>query len=199
VSTVAIILAADTGEGFETPKYLAPMDGTPMLVKVLEDSKSWNVDSRVVVLGPDAEMVATEVAAAETSNAPATVIIDPEWAEGASSPLRVALDFVMMDHSVTNCLVARGDQPGVTADIVDALLHRAEETHADAVVPKYRYATGWPVLIGHSLLERLRGMEGEFNLHEVISMHAAAIEECWFDQLTPPVLNTSVDLLNQRR
>lgn len=198
MSTVAIILAADTGEGFETPKYLAPLDGTPMLAKVIEDSESWNVDSKVIVLGPDAEIVATEILSNETSNVPLTVIIDPEWAEGSSSPLRVALDFVMMDHSVTNCLVARGDQPGVTSDIVDVLLHRAEETHADAVVPKYRYARGWPVLIGHSLLERLRGMEGEFKLHEVISMHAAAIEECWFDQLTPPVLNTSAALLNQR-
>lgn len=189
MSTVAIILAADAGEDFETPKYLAPIDGSPMLTRTLDDAESWNVDGVFVVLGPDAEAVADVI-----SDASATVIIDPEWSEGASSPLRVALDLVMRDTSVTNCLIARGDQQGVTGEIVDALLDRAEETHADAVVPKYRYARGWPVLIGHSMLERLRGMEGDFKLHEVISTHAAAIEECRFDELTPPVLNTAADV-----
>jgi len=194
VSTVAVILAADTGEGFSSPKYLTSIDGVPMVRRVVLDSLEWNVHGRVVVIGPDDELVADAI-----SDLSVTVIVDPEWEEGASSPLRAALDHIMRDRQVSNCVIARADQPGVSARVVDALVERAHETHADAVVPKYRYARGWPVVIGHGLLERLLGLEGDFQLHDVISTHASAIEEYHFDELGKQILDSADQVMHRRR
>ncbi len=193
MSIVAVILAADSGEDFPSPKYLTPIDGVPMIRHAVLDSLDWNVDGRVVVVGPDDEPVADAI-----SDLAVTVIIDPEWEEGASSPLRAALDHIMKDRQVTNCVIARADQPGVPASVVDALVARAESSAAEAVVPKYRYARGWPVVIGHELLERLLGLEGDYQLHDVIAMHAANVEECHFDDLGKQILN-SPDQVTQRR
>lgn len=194
MSTVAVILAADTGEGFSSPKYLTPIDGVAMLRQVVLGSFDWNVQNRVVVIGPDHELVADAIA-----DLSVTVIVDPEWEEGASSPLRAALDHIMRDRQVSNCVIARADQPGVPARVVDALVERAQDSHADAVVPKYRYARGWPVVIGHGLLERLLGLEGDYQLHDVISMHATTIEECHFDELGTQILNTADQVAHRRR
>lgn len=194
MSTVAVILAADLGEDFSSPKYLTLIDGVPMIRRVVLDSLEWSVEGRVVVIGPDDEPVADAIA-----DLAVTVIVDPEWEEGASSPLRAALDHIMRDRQVSNCLIARADQPGVPARVVDALVERALESHADAVVPKYRYARGWPVVIGHGLLERLLGLEGDFRLHDVISMHASAIEEYHFDELGKQILNSADQVMHRRR
>ncbi len=194
MSTVAVILAADIGEGFSSPKYLTSIDGIPMVRRVVLDSLDWSVQGRVVVVGPDGELVADAI-----SDLSVTVIVDPEWEEGASSPLRAALDHIMRDRQVSNCVIARADQPGVPARVVDALVERAQESHADAVVPKYRYARGWPVVVGHGLLERLLGLEGDFQLHDVISTHASAIEECHFDELGKQILDSADQVTHRRR
>lgn len=189
LSTVAIILATDPGEGFPTSKYASLIDGEPMLRIAVREALSWSVDSCFVVLGPDAEDNATII-----QDLDVTTILDPEWDEGSSSPLRVALDLVTRDLGVERTVISRADQPGVGADIVNALVARAVETQADAVVPKYRYQRGWPVVVGSPLWQRMLGLEGDYDVQSLISMHAATIEEVWFDRLAPPVLATIDDL-----
>ena len=180
MSTVGIVLANDEGEGFTGPKYGSLIHGTPMLRRTVEAALTWGLHDIIVVLGADAEATAEVI-----GDLSITTIIDPEWAEGSAAPLRAALDLVTRDKQITRSLIARGDQPGVTREVVSALLGRAEESEADAVVPKYRYARGWPVVIGTSMWQRMLGLEGEYDLQNLISMHAATIEEVWFDQLSP--------------
>lgn len=89
MSTVAVILAADTGEGFSSPKYLTSIDGVPMVRRVVLDSLEWNVHGRVVVIGPDDELVADAI-----SDLSVTVIVDPEWEEEPRRP--------SVRHSITS-------------------------------------------------------------------------------------------------
>lgn len=178
--TVAILLATDAGDGFAGPKYLTDVGGVPLIERAVSESLAWNVTDRVVVVGPDAEAVSDAIGTFSV-----TTLIDPEWEEGTSSPIRAALDLVTRDRSVTHCLFVRADQSDHPSGVVDELLRRAEASGADAVVPKYRYARGWPVVIGQHLFERLLGAEGDVDLLNVISMHADSIEECWFDRISP--------------
>jgi len=193
MSTVAIILATDEGEDFEGSKYLADVAGAPLIANVVAASMEWDVLDRVVVLGSDGEKVAEAIADYDV-----TTLIDPEWGEGAAASMRAALDFVSRNRSVDRCLVVRADQIDLPSSVVSELLDRAEATGADAVVPKYRYARGWPIVIGSSLFPRLLGSEGDLDLHNLVSMHANAIEECWFDQLAPPLITSAEDLPRRR-
>jgi CTP:molybdopterin cytidylyltransferase MocA len=164
-----------------------------MLQGVVNDAVLWPVDEVLVVLGADAAEIIETV-----DFTGATVVIDSEWSEGSASPIRAALDLASRDRSTRRCVIARGDQPGITADAVQELVDAAIETGADAVVPKYRYAVGWPVVLDFSLWEHLLGSEGSVNLLDFVASHASAVEEVWFDYLPPATFATSADLSRSR-
>lgn len=194
MSTVAIVLAADSDTEFEGPKYLAMIHGEPMLQRVVNDATSWPVDEVLVVLGPDAEEIIASIDFKGT-----TVVVDPEWSEGSASPIRAALDFASRDRSINRCVVARGDQPGVDARTIGDLIDVVRDTEADAAVPKYRYAIGWPVVLDFSLWELLLGGEGSTDLQHLVASHAGRAEEVWFDHLAPMTYTEPDDLPDVRR
>jgi CTP:molybdopterin cytidylyltransferase MocA len=193
MSTIAVVLAAEPGEGFEGSKYLADVHGVPMLHTIVNEVTRWPVDDVVVVLGSDAEEIVER-----TDFGTATIIIDPGWNEGNASPIRAALDLVTRDRSVDLIILVRGDQPGIEASLARALIDVARETDADAVMPKYRYARGWPVVIGPGLWDTFLSIEGSLDVRDVIATHANMTEEVWVDHLEPSVIADQDDLLSAR-
>jgi len=189
MSTIAVVLAADAGDGFEQPKYLTLVHGVPMLQRVVDEALSWPVDEVVVVLGSDGETIVESITFKDT-----TVLIDPEWSEGGASPLRAALDMISRTSESSLVVLARGDQPGIDADLVGELIDVAAETQTDAVVPKFRYAQGWPVVLSPRLWTHFLGLEDSVDVHAVITTHAASVEEVWVDHIAPPILATVDDL-----
>ena len=194
MSIVAVILAADHGQGFPTPKYLSPVRGSTLLDAVVADATSWPVDEVMVVLGADAQEVE---AGADLKGV--SVLVDPEWAEGAASPIRAALDLLSRDRGVSHVLLARGDQPGIGAGVGDRIAAAASAERVDAVVPKYRYALGWPVAVARSLWDVFLGLEGAIDVHDLIATHASSTHEVWFDHLSPAVITGVDDLPTARR
>jgi len=189
MSIVAVVLAADQGEGFVQPKYLTMVQGTPLLEGVIHEAKQWPVDEVIVVLGSDGELIADGMNVNDMS-----IIIDPEWEEGGASPLRAALDLVSRDRSIDLVVLARGDQRGIGSDLVGSLIAAAREASADVVVPKYRYARGWPVVIAPALWSFFLGLEGPVDVHDVIKTHAQNVEELWIDHLAPPIIDNADDI-----
>ncbi len=194
MSTVAIILAADAAQGFSGSKYLEPLRGKRLLQHVVDDCAEWPVESVIVALGSDAEEIVDAI-----DFGSCTVVMDPEWAEGSASPLRAALDLASRDRVTRRCVVARGDQPGIGGETVGALIDKASDTSADAVVPKYRYAVGWPIVLDYSIWEHLLGGEGSVDLHDVVASHARAVEEVWYDSLSPQTYERPDDFPSARR
>ena len=77
MSSVAVILAADPGEGFIGSKYLTKTEDGLLLDRVVTDAVTWPVDEVIVVLGADAGEIES---ACDLSNV--SVLVDPEWEEG---------------------------------------------------------------------------------------------------------------------
>lgn len=189
MSTVAVILAADPGSGFTEPRSLTQIRGVGLLDSVVEDARTWPVDALYVVLGADADAVAEGCDLDGVA-----VLMDPEWREGNAAPLRAVLDLLSRDRSIRRAVIARGDQPGVKPEVVASLIEVADETEASAVVPKYRYARGWPVLVANDLWDIFLGLEGHVEVHDVLAAHSVAVSEVWIDQLSPTVIETPDDL-----
>ena len=194
MSIVAVILAADRSEGFPSSKYLAEVRGTKLVDLVVADAMTWPVDEVVVVLGADDEEVERASSLSDVS-----VLVDPSWDEGSASPIRAVLDMASRDRSVTHCVLARGDQPGVDAGIVGALIERARATEADVTVPKYRYTRGWPVVLARSAWDVFLGQEGSIDVHDVVATHARSVEEVHVDHLAPRIIERLEDLPSPRR
>lgn len=182
--TVALIVANDPGTGFERSKYLEPVRGVPMIERIAVETADWPVDDVMIVLGPDADEI---IAVADLGEA--TIVIDPEWKEGLAASLRVGIDLLQRDGVTDRVVVALGDQPGVEVETVAALLERPSV----AVVPKYRYRRGFPVVLSSDLWDQLLGLEGPVDLHDLLESHPAGVEEVWFDRLEPSRLAGPAD------
>lgn len=186
---VALVIAADRGPGTGSPKQLLSFGGRPLIEVVIAEARTWPVDDVMVVLGSDAETV---LSGADLGRA--VVVIDPEWREGSASPLRAGLDTVTRAGEFEMAVLAHGDQPGVTADIVAALLRTRTDHKAAAAFPRYRYAPGWPIVAHEELWPWLLSLEGNPELLDLLRSHPRGAEEVWFDQLAPPRLDSEDDL-----
>ena len=102
------------------------------------------------------------------------------------------------DRSVDRVILVRGDQPGIEHDVAELLIESAQDD-ADAIVPKYRYAQGWPVIIGVSLWDRFLSLEGSVDVLDVVASHAHVVQEVWVDHLEPHVVVTKDDLVRWYR
>ena len=189
MSATAIVLATDRGVGFVGPKYLTDVRGRTMIERVIDDTATWPVDRVIVVLGADADVLLD----AEVLDA-VDVIVDPEWEEGLAAPVRAALDHVETDAAASHVVLARGDQPGIDAATVSALVDRAVTTGAGAVVPKYRYARGWPVVLARSAWDALLAREGALDVLDLLAAHPERVEEVWVDRLAPKAYVRADDL-----
>lgn len=165
-----------------------------MIVQAMENCLAWDVDERVLVLGSDAEEIAPLI-----DDPRITVVIDPEWKEGSSSPIRASLDLVTRNRSVERCVLAKADQVDVRPEIVNELIEAALVSDADVVLPKYRYARGWPIVIGPEMWGHLLGQEGDADLLDTVSLHARSVDEVWFDRIGPVSLTSAEDVMEEDR
>ena len=185
--TVAVVLANDPGSDFAGSKYLCDIDGVALIDRSLADASVWPVDDVVVVLGPEAEAIASTLGSWD-----ATVVIDPEWEEGSAASLRVGLDVVMRGPAADFVVIAYADQPGVLARDVSDLMEAVDG--AAAVVPKYRYRRGFPIVLARETWEHLLGMEGNVDLLGLLESHPEGVAEVWFDHLESPRIRHPEDI-----
>lgn len=189
MSAVALIIAADRGGESGPPKQLLPVGPQPVIEIVVAEAFAWPVEEVVVVLGAEAETI---LEAADLGSA--TVVIDPEWAEGAASPLRAGLDTLTRAGGHETAVLAHGDQPGVTAEIVAPLLEARAEQRALAAYPRYRYAPGWPIVVHEEMWPWLLGLEGDPELLDLLRSHPQGVAEVWLDRLAPSRREIADDL-----
>jgi molybdenum cofactor cytidylyltransferase len=185
----ALILAAGGSRRLGRSKQLEPWGSTTLLGHVIDLVESFPVDETWVVVGADLDRVVNEI-----GPRPVGIIQNPAWESGLSSSLRVGLDALTRLSKADAALVLLGDQPSVRADVVTALIERHRRSRALAIVPKYRYSMGNPVLLGRSLWPRLMSLEGDEGAMRLLQAHSEWVEEVWVDSLPPRDIDTQADV-----
>lgn len=191
MKVAAMVLAADVGSGFVGPKHLAPFLNSTLIEHVVAEVAEWPVDDVFIVLGPHAEEIADRADLAD-----ATVVFDLEWKEGEAAALRVGIDYLYRLDEYDTVVLTHADYPGTRSDEVARLIEQHRQSHRPAVVPKYRYAVGHPVVIGEMLWPRLISMEGSSIFDQVLATHPDWVEEVWFDRLPGKRILTPDDLVD---
>ena len=171
------------------PKQLEPWGSTTLLGHVIDLVESFPVDETWVVVGADLDRVVNEI-----GPRPVGIIQNPDWETGLASSLRVGLDALTQLSKADGALVFLGDQPVVRADVVTALIEKHRRSKAMAIVPKYRYSQGNPVLIDRALWPRLMSLEGDQGAQRLLQAHSEWVEEVWFDSLPPRDIDTQADV-----
>jgi len=188
-----VVLAGGGSRRLGRSKQVEPWGDGTLLGHVVAAVRALPVDEVWVVLGARFEQVLAEVDLTDCG-----VVENPEWEEGIASSIRVGLDAVTRLSRADLALLVLGDQPDVPADVVNGLIEAHRRSKALAVVPKYRYSRGNPILVDRALWPRLMSLEGDEGAKRLLQAHPEWVEEVWFERLAPRDVDTDADISDLR-
>ncbi|MFL5627946.1 MAG: NTP transferase domain-containing protein [Ktedonobacteraceae bacterium] len=184
-STAAIILAAGSssrmGEGRH--KLLLPLNERPVLAHVIEATLASRARPIVIVLGHQAEQVRSQIASYVEHTA-ITLIENPDYLQGMSTSMHIALEVLASNDyknkytglEVDSALITLGDQPLITAQIIDALIDAWHKTGKRIVAPLYAGKRGNPTLFAACLFAELQEVSGDEGGRSVLARHKQELE-----------------------
>jgi molybdenum cofactor cytidylyltransferase len=189
--TAAIILAAGSSSrmGAGRHKLLLPLAGQAVLAHVLEAALASQARPILVVLGHQAETVRSRMGVYMTSQE-VTCIVNPDYLQGMSTSLRAALA-ALLSHDYTrgeaeagnvdSALVMLGDQPLITAHMIDTLINTRHSTGKRIVAPLFDGKRGNPILFARSLFGELMQVSGDEGGRSVLARHWEEVETVELD------------------
>jgi molybdenum cofactor cytidylyltransferase len=143
------------------PKQLLPVDGQPLLGLVTSRVCASRLGEVVVVLGGNA----TEIEAAVDLGR-ARVVLNPEHAVGLSTSLKAGI--AALDRDVQRVVIVLGDQPDVSAEIIDALLDLHQTSGLAAAALSIDGLLHPPIVLDRRLWPELAALEGDVGCRAVI-------------------------------
>jgi len=169
----AVVLAAGASRRYGAPKPLLPWGGTTLLDHVVGQARASQATQTVVVVGHQAERMAQALAHRQVDER-VQIAYNEEWEVGLSTSVRTGLR--ALPDSVSAALFLLADQPGITAELINAVIRRYRETLAPIVAPRHRGHRGNPVLFDRSLFGDLMKLEGDRGGRALIERHTTEVE-----------------------
>jgi molybdenum cofactor cytidylyltransferase len=182
-----VVLAAGTGSRFGGTKQLEVVDGKPLAQHAIDAAAAAGLDEILVVTGHDAEAVE----AALTLPEGARFVRNPNFRDGQATSLAAAFHDIAEDSEATVVLMA--DQPGVTSEVVTALVNRFQETRKEIVRAVYRGGPG-PSLLSREIYAEAGHLRGDIGARALMASHPEWVEEVAIDADVPPDIDTRDDL-----
>jgi molybdenum cofactor cytidylyltransferase len=148
-----LVLAAGGSRRLGEPKQLLPYRSGTLLDHTLSTARASRFDQLIVALGGSSEEIRRRV---DLSGA--DVVENPGFGEGCSSSIAAGLGAI--DPRSELLVLTLGDQPGVTPDVVQALIAGTER---DTILAACRYddGRGHPLAFGRALFGELRELHGD--------------------------------------
>ena len=162
-----LVLGAGGSTRLGRPKQLLPYGEGTLLGHVAGTSRACGFDQTIVAIGGSAADVRAGV-----DLAGAEVVVNDAYGAGCSSSIAAALAAV--DPRCEVLVLMLGDQPGVTAETVHALL--AGRGDAPLAVCRYDDGDGHPIAFAGSVFADLADLHGDKGVWRLLDQagHAAA-------------------------
>lgn len=160
----AVVLAAGASTRFGECKQLLDWGGKPMLAHVTDVALRAGLDPVIAVIGYGA----AEMRAA-LGDRPVRTLMSWRWEEGLAASVRTGLAGVPPDAD--GAVFLQCDQPLVTAELLQAMVERFEETGTSIVHPTHDGRRGTPVLFGRRFFAELSGITGDEGGRSLIDGH----------------------------
>jgi molybdenum cofactor cytidylyltransferase len=113
----------------------------------------------------------------------------PEAGQGSS----IAVGVAALRPETQAVIIALGDQPRTSPDVVPALLRAWRLRGKPIVAPVYRGAQGTPVLFAAEVFPELIALTGDAGARTVVAARRERVEPVPFDAAMPPDVDTPED------
>ncbi|HEX8103916.1 MAG TPA: nucleotidyltransferase family protein [Solirubrobacteraceae bacterium] len=163
-----LVLAAGGSSRLGQPKQLLPYGGATLLDAVVATARACPFDQLVVALGGSVEAVRDTV-----DLRGADVVVNDGFGAGCSSSIAVAM--AALDPRADVLVLLLGDQPGVTAATVGALL--AGRGDAPLAVCRYEDGRGHPFAFARPVFGDLGTLHGDKAVWKLLDARAAEVAE----------------------
>lgn len=157
----AVILAAGASRRYGEDKLLVELDGKPLLQHAVDAANASKADEVIIVVGHDADAVLASIRLGR-----ARAVTNPDHAEGQSTSLRLGIREASGADAV---VILLGDQPRVTARLIDALVAQTRETGSAAVVSSWDGRRSPPTLLRREVWPALDAITGDVGAREIIA------------------------------
>jgi len=174
----ALILAAGASSRMGRPKQLLDWGGKPLVHAAAEVALAAKLDPLLVVVGG----AQAEVEAA-LAGLPLRMVANPDYAAGQSTSLRTGIAALGQDADAV--VVLLGDQPFVTAAIVEQLVAEWQASQAPIIAPTYAGQRGNPVLFARAIFPELLAVQGDQGARGVLAADRARVRLVAFDDPRP--------------
>jgi molybdenum cofactor cytidylyltransferase len=187
-----IVLAAGASRRMGRPKQVLPLGGRAVLQHVVDAAAASALAETVVVLGHAADEVRAAVAWPPRCRA----VVNGRYADGQSSSLCAGV--AALGPETTGAVVLLGDQPDMTAALIDALVSAFRCGSDTALRPVFVTADGTrvlghPVVIARALWPELMRLEGDEGARGIFTAHPEWLREIPMPGLPPSDLDDASD------
>jgi molybdenum cofactor cytidylyltransferase len=179
-----LVLAAGSSRRLGQPKQLLPYGDATMLDHTLDTARACDFDQLLCVLGGASAEIHETVDLAGVE-----IVENPDFGEGCSSSIAAAVGAI--DRRSEVLVLMLGDQPGVTPEIVAALL--AGRGDAPLAVCSYQDGRGHPLAFARALLPDLAHLHGDKAVWTLLDHHAAHLVEVAIASRLPLDIDTWAD------
>jgi molybdenum cofactor cytidylyltransferase len=185
-SVSGVILAAGASRRLGRPKQLLAYHGRPLLDHVVRNALSSSLGEIIVVLGAERGRIRVLLDLSKVH-----VVENVHFAEGQSTSVVAALDFV--DPDAAGVLLLLGDQPGVTADVISAVVEAFDGDPQAIVMPSWQGTPSNPVLFGRSYFKELRQLTGDEGARAIVMRNRNRVRLVPIDRPAPQDVDTEAD------
>jgi molybdenum cofactor cytidylyltransferase len=187
-----VILAAGKSTRLGRPKQLLELGEEPVLLHTVRNAMSSHLDQVVLVLGDHAAEISDAIGEQGQSLA-----INPDYELGQSTSLKLGLSTI--DPESEAVLFLLGDQPQVSADIINSVIAQFRKAGGRIVMPSYRGTRSNPVLFSRELFPALAQVMGDRGARSVVRAHFSEVRTVEVDADPPLDVDTEEDYEKLRK
>jgi molybdenum cofactor cytidylyltransferase len=179
-----LVLGAGGSRRLGRPKQLLPFGDGTLLGHVVGVARACDFDQLVVAIGGASDEVRARV---DLSGA--DVVVNDAFGKGCSSSIAAALR--VLDERCDVLVLMLGDQPGVTAETVAALL--AGRGDAPLAVCRYDDGRGHPIAFDRSVFASLADLHGDKGVWRLLDQAGDDVVEVPIPGPIPLDVDTAAD------
>ena len=180
----ALVLGAGGSKRLGRPKQTLPFRDGTLLGHVVGVARACELDQLVVAIGGAADDVRSQV-----DLTGAEVVVNDAYGAGCSSSIAAVL--AVVDPRCAVLVLMLGDQPGVTADTVGALL--AGRGDAELAVCAYDDGRGHPIAFGRGVFGALADLHGDKGVWRLLDQGGDDVAEVSITGTVPLDVDTPED------
>jgi molybdenum cofactor cytidylyltransferase len=176
----AIVLAAGESRRMGSHKLLLPFGSTTVIVHIVDQLLRSVVNNVLVVVGHDEERVVEQLPGSSVE-----VVTNPNYRTGMLSSVRCGLQ--ALPQACQAVMVALGDQPALTSELVDEMVRSYSATDKGILVPVYSGRRGHPLLFSAHYRYEILTHYDDVGLRGLMRAHPDDVLD--LDVSTPGVLS----------